>query len=61
VVTTSKLDVQMLQEAYTRLANDASQMQIEDLLKATHLVHKMSGMLHEKVAKKLRVPAETQA
>ena len=53
----SRLDV--LQEAYTAVTNDASQMQMEDLVQATRLVHQIGTVLNEYMGRRFDAMAAT--
>lgn len=48
--TSSRLDV--LQEAYAVVTNGASQMQVQDLVQATRLVHQIGTVLHEHIGRR---------
>lgn len=41
-----------LQEAYAVVTNDASQMQVQDLVQATRLVHQIGTVLHEHMGRR---------
>jgi len=49
--TSARLDV--LHEAYNVVSNDASQMQVQDLVQATRLVHQIGSVLNEYMDRRL--------
>jgi hypothetical protein len=48
----------LLHEAYNVVSNDASQMQVQDLVQATRLVHQIGSVLNEHMGRRLNDRSE---
>ena len=54
--TTSSTRLDMLQDAYAAVTDDASQISVTDLIKSTTLVHKIGAALSEQITKRFGKP-----
>jgi hypothetical protein len=55
---TTSVQLNMLHEAYAVVSNDASQMEVQDLVQATRLVHQIGSVLSDHMGRRLNGRSE---